>query len=232
MLLVGLGLSASIAEAVPSSTRSRAAIERVSTQLAEDMSVKGLTLGDPIYIRVFKEESVLELWVEGEERFELFRSYPICSWSGELGPKLKEGDGQSPEGFYYVHSGRMNPWSTFHLSFNLGYPNSYDSSHGRTGSYLMVHGSCVSIGCYAMTDPGIEQIWTAADAALRGGQTYFRVHVFPFRMTDENLRRHQDSEWSSFWLNLQEGYEIFEQTGWPPDSSVQELRYQFRSTTP
>ena len=229
--MVGV-LSSVPALGVPSSSRSRAAITRVQPQLDADLKAMGLEFGDPIFIRIFKEESELEIWVQGSERFELFRTWPICTWSGELGPKLIEGDGQSPEGFYYVQSSRMNPSSTFHLSFNLGYPNAFDRSHERTGSYLMVHGNCVSIGCYAMTDAGIEQIWALADGALRGGQNYFRVHVFPFRMSAEKLESHTDSDWHAFWLNLKQGHDLFESTGWPPDTTVSNQSYVFTSGAP
>jgi murein L,D-transpeptidase YafK len=126
-----------------------------------------------------------------------------------------------------VPPGRLNPWSQFHLSFDLGYPNAYDRAHGRTGGYLMVHGNCVSIGCYAMTDPFIEEIYTLVEAALRDGQPYFRVHVFPFRMTEANLERHQESEWFEFWQNLKEGHDWFERTGTPPDVKVQSRKYVF-----
>ena len=189
-------------------------------------------MGSPVFIRIFKEESQLELWVQGESRFELFRTYAICAWSGELGPKLAEGDGQSPEGFYYVNSARMNALSTFHLSFNLGFPNAYDRAHERTGSFLMVHGDCVSIGCYAMTDPAIEQIWALADAALRGGQSFFRVHVFPFRMTTEKLAAHSDSDWHGFWTELKQGHDLFESTGWPPNTTVRRQSHVFTSMAP
>jgi len=123
-------------------------------------------------------------------------------YSGELGPKFKQGDGQSPEGFYFVKPGQMNPYSSYHLSFDLGYPNTYDRAHGRTGDYLMVHGDCVSIGCYAMTDAGIEEIYTLMGAALKGGQPFVRVHAFPFPMTEENLKRHEGNKNIEFWKNL------------------------------
>ena len=123
--------------------------------------------------------------------------------------------------------GQLNPSSRFHLSFDLGYPNAYDRAHGRTGSALMVHGDCVSIGCYAMTDAGIEEIYALADAALRGGQTLFRMHVFPFRLTAENLLQHRYSRWYSFWENLQEGYRLFEEHGRPPDVEVRDGEYVF-----
>ena len=157
--------------------------------LEQALQAQGLEFGSPIFIRIFKESKELEVWVENEGRFRLFKMYPICTFSGDLGPKLQQGDQQSPEGFYFVTPGRMNPNSQYHLSFNLGYPNAFDRYHDRTGDFLMVHGDCVSIGCYAMTDAGIEEIYTIADAALRQGQAFFRVHVFPFRMTTENMEQ-------------------------------------------
>ena len=211
----------------PSSERSRAVIARVQPSLEAALRVKGLQMGAPIFIRIFKESSELELWVESERQFELFKIYDICTFSGHLGPKLREGDQQSPEGFYFVTPERLNPASQFHLSFNLGYPNAYDQHYGRTGSALMVHGDCVSIGCYAMTDAGIEEIYALADAAFRQGQPLFRVHLFPFRMTEDTIQEYQDSNWYPFWQNLKEGYEFFERVGQPPNVEVQNKRYVF-----
>jgi len=126
-----------------------------------------------------------------------------------------------------VPASALNPNSRFHLAFNLGYPNAFDRAHGRTGSFLMVHGNCVSVGCYAMTDPGIEEIYTLVEAALRNGQESCQVHSFPFRMTEKNLTRHRSSEWWEFWLNLQEGYDLFEKERVPPVVRVQDRRYVF-----
>lgn len=211
----------------PSSKRSQKAIAKVEPDLKAALKAKGLRFGAPVFMRIFKEESELEVWVQNGERFDLFRVYPICTYSGALGPKQKTGDEQAPEGFYYVPPSRMNPHSRFHLSFNLGYPNTYDRAHKRTGSYLMVHGNCVSIGCYAMTDEKIEEIYALADAALREGQTYFRVHAFPFRMTDANMQRHRDSDWYDFWLNLKTGYDLFEENKIPPSVDVKNKKYTF-----
>lgn len=185
----------------------------------------GFAWGSPVFMRIFKQERTLEVWLKKDSAYVLFRSYPICSYSGNLGPKLAEGDRQAPEGFYHVRKSSLNPNSRYHLSFNLGYPNRFDRSHGRTGSYLMVHGDCVSIGCYAMTDAKIEEIYGLAEAALNNGQAQFQVQAFPFRMTDENLAQHTNSEWYDFWLNLQEGYQAFEQTQQPPKVSTQNKRY-------
>lgn len=214
---------------IPSSDRSRKAIEEASRRLAPLLEKEGLRLGSPVFLRIFKEESVLEVWVQERRdgRFALFRTYPICTFSGTLGPKQREGDRQSPEGFYLVPPAALNPNSNFHLSFNLGYPNAFDLAHGRTGSFLMVHGDCVSVGCYAMTDLVIEEIHTLVDAALRNDQESFPVHIFPFRMTPANLARHESSEWFSFWSNLKEGYDLFERDRRPPAVQVREGRYVF-----
>lgn len=195
----------------------------LSKQLAE----KNMKIGQPVFIRIFKQSSELELWLKNGETYSLFKQYPICYFSGELGPKQKEGDRQSPEGFYFVKPQQMNPNSRYHLSFNLGYPNAYDRAHGRTGSYLMVHGDCVSIGCYAMTDPAIEEIYLLASAAHDAGQPFFRVHAFPFRMSEENMTLHKESEWFSFWENLKEGYDWFETSQVPPNVEVKNKRYVF-----
>jgi murein L,D-transpeptidase YafK len=217
----------------PTSKRFQSVRERVAPRLKADLQAQGLALGAPVFLRVFKEEAELEVWIHHDSgRFKKFRTYPIAAFSGALGPKLQEGDRQAPEGFYHVSPGRMNPNSRFHLSFNLGYPNAFDRAHGRTGSFLMVHGSQVSIGCYAMTDPLIEEIYTLADAALRRGQPFFRVHCFPFRMADERMARltAKEAPWRPFWENLREGYAHFERHHLPPDVTVSGKRYQFNAT--
>lgn len=189
----------------------------------------GLRFGDPVFVRAFKEEAVLEVWVRRRDtgKYERFRSWRIAAQSGKAGPKLAEGDGQVPEGFYFVPPAAMKPDSTYHLAFNIGFPNRYDRRHGRTGSLIMVHGNRVSVGCLAMTDPGIEEIYTLCDAALMNGQEFFRVHLFPFRMTGERLAREAGNEWADFWAQLREGYEHFERTRVPPEVSVEDGRYRF-----
>lgn len=199
--------------------------------LAQVLAERGLAPGAPVYLRLFKSEGVLEVWMQEGERFIPLRSYPICRWSGTLGPKLKEGDGQSPEGFYRISSRQLNPNSAYHLAFNLGFPNAYDRAHGRTGSYLMVHGSCVSIGCYAMTNGGIDEIYGLVAAALRHGQKAVAVDIFPFRMTDAAMARHAAHPWIGFWRNLKEGHDRFEATGRPPNAAVCGKRYDFSART-
>lgn len=217
----------SLAGDVPSSQRSRDAIAAVAPALIRDLGKKGLTYGAPVFVRIFKEEKALEVWMKQAEAFELFRTYDIVAMSGRLGPKLREGDRQAPEGFYFVTPSRMNPNSRYHLSFNLGYPNTFDRTHGRTGSALMVHGSNASVGCFAMTDAKIEEIYALADAGLRNGQRFFRVHCFPFRMTKGNMKKHRQSKWTPFWENLQTAYDLFEKTKQPPDVLVRNKNYVF-----
>ncbi len=190
------------------------------------LATKGMKQETPIFVRIFKEESELEIWKAKEDgRFYHFKTYPICTWSGTLGPKLRVGDKQAPEGFYTVTPGQMNPNSQYHLAFNLGYPNAYDKANGRTGDALMVHGDCKSVGCYAMTDALIEEIYILAREAFQGGQRQFHVHAFPFRMTEANLARHKNSQWYSFWKTLKEGYDTFEAAQVPPKVAVCQKQY-------
>lgn len=209
--------------------RAKAAAQRTKELLSADLAEKGLRWGDPVFLRAFKEESELEVYLMHQEtqRFVLFRSYPIAAQSGKLGPKLREGDGQVPEGFYAAGKRAMKPDSKFHLAFNVGYPNEYDLAHQRTGSFIMIHGSYVSIGCLAMTDEIIEEIYSLCDASLENGQSFFRIHLFPFRMTDERMEKFRDSEHYEFWRNLREGYDWFEKQGLPPQTSVNDKRYHF-----
>ncbi len=214
----------------PGEPRAKAAAANVRPALERDLSAVGLKFGDPVFIRAFKDVNELELFVRNRAtgKFDLFRTYPIAAASGTLGPKISEGDGQVPEGFYFVPPAAMKPDSQFHLSFNIGYPNEFDLAHNRTGSAIMVHGNCVSIGCLAMTDEKIEEIYTLASAAHQAGQPYFRIHIFPFRMTDERIETLADYQWKDFWKNLQQGYDLFEKTRVPPEVSVVDGRYVFK----
>jgi hypothetical protein len=187
----------------------------------------GASKGDAIFIRIFKMSAELELWIQIDEYYQLLKVYPICKQSGYLGPKLQEGDGQGPEGFYKVTKEQLNPNSSYHLSFNLGFPNQYDKLHQRTGSALMVHGDCVSIGCYAMTDEKIEEIYTLVENALDRGQEAIDVHIFPFRMVEDRMLQYSDNEWYNFWGNLKEGYDYFEEGRIPPTVDVVNRRYEF-----
>ena len=182
-------------------------------------------------MRIFKNEFELELWMKRGDSYTLFTTYPICMWSGKLGPKFAEGDHQAPEGFYTVARNALNPNSRWHRSFNLGYPNTFDRTHGRTGSALMVHGNCASVGCYAMTDPQIDEIWRLINAAFDKGQTRFQVQIYPFRMTDEHLKARAENPAADFWQTLKPGYDAFERTKLPPKVSVCRGQYQFTAST-
>ena len=180
------------------------------------LAIKGMKLEAPIFVRIFKEESEFEVWKYKDGRFQHFRTYPICAWSGELGPKVQQGDRQAPEGFYTVTRAQMNPHSLYHLAFNIGFPNTYDQANGHSGSALMVHGNCKSAGCYAMTDAYIEEIFILAREAFNAGQTKFHVQALPFRMTTLKMMLHRANRWYPFWSRLKEGYDAFEETGKPP----------------
>ena len=215
----------------PKLSRVQNARARALPKLKPLLEKSRLTMGSEIFMRIFKESSELEIFLKDAKtkKFKLLKTYKICSFSGVLGPKQRRGDLQAPEGFYFVPRKSMNPASRFHLSFDLGYPNAFDRAHGRSGDYLMVHGNCISIGCYAMTDARIEEIYTLADAALTKGQKFFRVHCFPFRMTAERMAEaeREKSPWLPFWKNLKQGYDLFERDGIPPDTRVEGTEYRF-----
>ena len=195
--------------------------------LEQRLEKADLVLGAPVFIRIFKREFLLELWMKRDNTFRLFASYPICRYSGWLGPKLKQGDHQAPEGVYTVSKSQLNPASRWYRAFNLGFPNRFDRAHGRTGSYLMVHGGCSSVGCYAMTNAGIAEIWKLVTAALDKGQERFQVQVFPFRMTKSALAKRKNHRWISFWQQLKPAFDIFEATKIPPTVKVCQHQYRF-----
>jgi murein L,D-transpeptidase YafK len=204
----------------------------VSASIKRQMTDLNMSATSPIMIRIFKEESELEVWKQSRTgKFTLLEEFEICKWSGKLGPKFKEGDRQAPEGFYEITPALMNPNSSYHLAFNLGYPNKYDRAHGRTGSHLMVHGACSSRGCYAMTDEQVQDIYALARDSFKGGQRAFQVQAFPFRMTPENMARHRSSPHLDYWKMLKTGYDHFEVTKAPPKISVCEKKYVFDATT-
>jgi len=202
--------------------------KNLPSEILARMNAKGMSRNSPVMARIFKEEGKLEIWKQKSNgRYDLIASYDICKWSGQLGPKFIEGDRQAPEGFYTVTPAQMNPNSSYHLAFNIGYPNAYDRAHGRTGSNLMVHGACSSSGCYSMTDEQIEQIYAFGRDAFRGGQTEFQIQAFPFRMTAANMARYRNDPNYEFWTMLKEGYDYFEITKVPPKVDVCDGRYVF-----
>jgi murein L,D-transpeptidase YafK len=186
---------------------------------------RGMKIGSPIMVRIFKAEAELEVWMKAGERFELLAIYPICNWAGTLGPKLSEGDMQSPEGLYFIGRRQLHSSTRWRRSLDIGYPNAFDRVHARTGSSILVHGGCTSTGCFAMTDQVMDQIFRLSRAALLKGRERIAVHIFPFRMTPENMAAHAASPWQGFWANLKEAYDLFERTRLPPAVKVCARRY-------
>ncbi len=229
LLLAFMGLPALIAAAeVPTSQRASAAVARNTENMQALSAARGLELGAPVYLRLTKRPAELTAYLQsGDGSYLPLKTWKICSFSGGLGPKKAEGDGKSPEGFYSVRPRQMNPASSFHLSFNLGFPNAYDRAQGYTGSFLMVHGDCVSIGCYAMTDQGIEEIWTVMQAAFDKGQSEIPVHIFPFAMPggklSEGWRSHEAAD---FWDELAPAWAAFEDTARVPRTRVSGDAYE------
>jgi murein L,D-transpeptidase YafK len=205
-------------------------MQPLSERVLADIEKRNMTKDAPILVRIFKEESELELWKQDNTgRFALLRTYPICRWSGELGPKIQQGDRQAPEGFYTITPGQMNPSSHYYLAFDTGYPNTYDQANGRTGAELMIHGDCASAGCYAMTDEQIAEIYALAREAFFGGQKSFQVQAYPFRMTPINMARHRNSPHMAFWQMLKQGYDHFEVTRLEPRIDVCDRQYVFNA---
>ncbi len=202
------------------------------SRLDERLTKFGAATGSPLLLRIFKAESQLEVWMRKGDSFEHFATYPICHWSGTLGPKIKEGDKQTPEGFYTVTQRQLHRIGRHPRSLNLGFPNAFDKSQSRTGSYILVHGACSSVGCFAMTNAVIEEIYGLTSAAIKAGQANVPVHVFPFRMTEANFEKHKSSPWIDFWTNLKQGHDAFESTRRAPRVSVCNNRYEFADPAP
>jgi murein L,D-transpeptidase YafK len=203
-------------------------MQPLSVRMLAELKAKNMKKESPILMRIFKEEAELEVWKQDESgRIALLSTYPICHWSGQLGPKIKAGDRQAPEGFYTITPGLMNPNSSEYLAINTGYPNAYDRANGLTGAFLMIHGGCSSAGCYAMTDEQIAEIYALAREAFFGGQMSFQLHAYPFRMTPLNMARHRNSPHMAFWEMIKQGYDRFEVTHLEPRIEVCEKRYIF-----
>ena len=196
-----------------------------SEQVPQSPVVAQQLLGSPVYIQIFKEERKLELYAKMGSEFRLINSYPICNFSGGLGPKRLEGDFKSPEGFYSVDVRQLKPNSKYYRAINIGFPNEYDKAQGYSGAYLMIHGECKSIGCYAMTNTYMDEIYRYVEAAFAYGQAKVDISIYPFRMTEQNLQRHRSSNYISFWQQLKPGYDYFAKHHQPPMVSVTNGQY-------
>ncbi|MGB6729848.1 MAG: murein L,D-transpeptidase family protein [Xanthobacteraceae bacterium] len=209
------------------------AMKELSPEMLALLQQKNMPKDSPILIRVFKEESELEVWKQDTtSQYQLLKVYPICRWSGELGPKKTEGDRQAPEGFYAITPGLMNPNSNYYLAINIGFPNAYDKANGYSGAFLMIHGDCSSRGCYAMTDEQIGEIYSLARDSFLGGQKAFQIQAYPFRLTAANLAKHRNNPNMPFWRMIKEGYDDFEVTRQEPKVDFCEKRYVFDAEKP
>lgn len=196
-----------------------------SEQVPETPVVKQQLLGSPVYIQIFKEERKLELYAKMGNEFRLVNTFPICNFSGGLGPKRREGDFKSPEGFYSVDARHLKPDSKYYRAINIGFPNDYDKSQGYSGAYLMIHGECKSIGCYAMTNTYMDEIYRYVEAAFAYGQSRVNISIYPFRMTEQNLKHHASSSYIAFWRQLKPGYDYFAKNHQPPTMGVVNGQY-------
>jgi murein L,D-transpeptidase YafK len=209
------------------------ATKALSPELLSLFQQKQMTKNSPILLRIFKEESELEVWKQDTTgHFQILKIYPICRWSGDLGPKLHEGDRQAPEGFYTITPELMNPNSNYYLAINTGFPNSFDKANNRDGNFLMIHGDCSSSGCYAMTDEQMDEIYSLARESLLGNQPSFQIQAYPFRLTPANLARHRNNPHMAFWMMLKTGNDHFEATRLEPKVEVCDRRYVFDADQP
>ena len=220
-------------DGVDLSALSAKALKPLSPAMVVELERKHMPKESPILVRLFKEEAELEIWKQDDSgRLALLATYPICRWSGELGPKVKQGDRQAPEGFYTITPAQLNPNSHYYLSVDIGYPNAFDRAYGRTGSNLMIHGDCSSAGCYAMSDEQIGEIYALARESFFGGQRAFQVQAYPFRMTAVNMARHRNNPNMAFWKMLKQGNDHFEVMRLEPSVDVCDKRYVFDAEPP
>lgn len=199
-------------------------------KIANDLASQQLSVGDDVLIRVFKFDKSLQVWMRPsgtDEPFRVIKDYAVCKYSGTLGPKERVGDKQAPEGFYEITADNLNYQSRYHLSMDIGYPNTFDQSLGRTGSLIMIHGSCDSVGCFAMGNAQIEEIFYLVEQALQSGQSAVQVHVFPFHFDASQSAIILQSEWLNFWQNIRQGYERFNATKQPLNISVNSGKYEY-----
>src|SRR6478609_3768080 len=229
-IAAAIALAGCDAESISPTGRAKAPL---SEKMVAEISAKNMDKESPILGRIFKEESEMEIWKQNRDgEYALLKTFPICRWSGDIGPKKKEGDRQAPEGFYTITPGQMNPNSSYYLAFNTGFPNAYDRAMGYTGSELMVHGDCSSRGCYAMTDEQIQEIYALARESFFGGQKAFQLQAYPFRMTALNMAKHRNNPNFAFWKMLKEGYDHFDATHQEPKVAVCDKRYVFDAAAP
>src|SRR3569623_194298 len=231
VLLAALALSA-CSDILPRNS-SQKAVQPLKQATMNRLAEIGASPGAAMMSRIFKQSSEFEVWKQTKAGpYKLYNTYKICAWSGVLGPKIKEGDRQAPEGFYNITPALMNPNSNYYLSFNTGFPNKFDRSWGRTGANLMVHGDCSSAGCYSMTDESVAEIYALARESFNGGNPVIQMQIFPFRLTPQNLALVASNTNLPFWMDIKEGYDRFELSKTPPHWDVCDKKYVFDLSGP
>nr|WP_294946957.1 L,D-transpeptidase family protein [uncultured Mucilaginibacter sp.] len=213
--------------ALPDSKRASDARTTLWPKLQKELTDGGFNSNYRLYLRIFKQTDQFEVWAKRGTKYALFKRYDICYYSGGLGTKTKQGDGKSPEGFYTITAKQLNPVSNYHLAINIGYPNKLEQQKGYTGNAIMVHGNCASIGCYAMTNPRIEEIYTLIYKALSAGQDKINLDIFPFQMDDYHMQVFASSHYLPFWKTMKPGYDLFEKSRVPAMASVAGREYRF-----
>src|ERR1700743_1826024 len=231
-LLITLSLMINAKITIPDSKRAADIRNKVWPLLQKQLKDRNLGEDQPIYIRIIKETKTLQLWILSGKNYQLFKSYDICSFAGGLGTKTLEWDSKSPEGFYTVTPDLLNPNSAYHLGINIGYPNKLERQLGYTGDAIMIHGDCVSIGCYARDEPTIEEIYTMVYEAFLHGQKVLNIGIFPFKMDDAHMKTYANSPNIRFWQNLTPGFDIFQNTHIPPIVTVSNKKYVFKEAAP
>jgi murein L,D-transpeptidase YafK len=227
-VLAALLVAALTFQAAPVRAQTARSLAPIPAATLSLMRAKNTDAAAPLVIRTFKKEAELEVWkLNAAGRYVYIKAFPICRWSGQLGPKHHSGDRQTPEGFYAIGPSQMNPNSHYYLSFDTGFPNAYDRAQGASGSAVMVHGTCSSMGCFAMTDKQAGEIYAIAREALKGGQKAFQLQAYPFHMTPENMALYRTDPNIGFWNQLKEGYDRFESTGEILEPGVEGKRYVF-----
>jgi murein L,D-transpeptidase YafK len=228
ILLLPLLITAGKAN-LPDSKRASDVRATVWPRLQKELTDKGLKASSSIYLRIFKDQDQLEIWVRSGSKYKLFKNYEICYYSGGLGTKTRSGDRKSPEGFYTIERKQLNPVSKYHLAINTGYPNKVEQLKGYTGDAVMVHGYCASIGCYAMTDALIEEIYTLVYKALENGQQKINLDIFPFRMDKAHMDFYSAQPYLPFWKTMKPGYDLFEKNHIPPKVLIRGKDYAFKT---
>lgn len=212
---------------IPDSKRASDARNALWPKLQKELADSGFDNNYRLYLRIFKQSDVFEVWAKKGSRYQVFKRYDICYYSGGLGTKTKAGDGKSPEGFYSITAAQLNPASSYHLAINIGYPNQVEKAKGYTGSAIMLHGHCASIGCYAMTDARIAEIYTLVYKALEAGQEKINLDIFPFYMDDLHLQTFASSPFMPLWRTMKPGYDLFEKYRLPVSPRVVRDEYRF-----